>query len=147
MNIVIDLDTTLVDDFGNNLRPGAKKFLISLRKSGHVLILWTNSLRPRAEDILKQHDLAKFFSKVLAREDYDPLGSDGLKDIRKVNGQVLVDDNPAQQKFGKKYGYAVFTVNPFTTFRKVEADELEQVFVKIQKLGSAGSRLKKLFGF
>ena len=83
MVIVFDMDDTLADEFGSALRPGIRELLERLRGDGHTLVLWTNSRRTRARDILRLHDLNRYFSSFVFREDYDPLE----KGFRKDSGE------------------------------------------------------------
>ncbi|HEX3047420.1 MAG TPA: NIF family HAD-type phosphatase, partial [Bacillota bacterium] len=94
MNIVMDMDNTLTDEFGSSVRPGIINFLETLKRDGHVLILWTNSTKERAVTILKDHRLHFYFSRFIFREDYDPQNIGLPKDIRKVEGDLLIDDDP-----------------------------------------------------
>ena len=132
MRIVFDLDNTLTDESGSYLRPGAQSLLDSLKEDGHTLILWTNSIRIRTKDILSGLDIAKYFTKVICREDYDPDSQDGWKDIRKVGGEVLIDDNPHQKEYGEKYGYKVYVVKPFTSSRPVKASDFTALSDKLK---------------
>jgi TFIIF-interacting CTD phosphatase-like protein len=45
------MDNTLVDEFGSTVRPGIINFLEKMQER-HELILWTNSKRIRAIEIL-----------------------------------------------------------------------------------------------
>jgi hypothetical protein len=105
--IVLDLDGTLVDGNGK-LLPGAKAFVTGLKASGRELILWTHSTEGRASAILSETGLRRYFDTVVTRETYEPTGTNptAFKDIRRVNGDVLVDDvaatNPAYAKAGVK---------------------------------------------
>ncbi len=96
MNIVIDMDNTLADEQGATKRPGIDELLAKLQAEGHTLILWTNSARYRAIIFLKDLDLRKYFEKIICREDYDPNNKGILKDIRLVDGDILIDDNPKE---------------------------------------------------
>jgi len=71
MKIAIDMDNTIIDEFGSTLRHGIIDFLEEL-SSRHELILWTNSKRIRTMEILDHFDLRKYFSKIITRENYDP---------------------------------------------------------------------------
>ena len=59
MVIVFDMDNTLVDEFGSSVRPGIVDLLTKLRRGGITLIIWTNSRRDRAKEILRIHNLRK----------------------------------------------------------------------------------------
>jgi len=91
--IVLDLDGTLVDSSGK-LLPGAKAFVTGLKRSGKELVLWTHSTEARASAILSETGLRRYFDTVVTREAYEPTGTNprAFKDIRKVNGDVLIDD-------------------------------------------------------
>lgn len=51
--VVFDMDNTLVDSFGSEARPGIVGLLQKLRQEGRTLVLWTNSRRDRAMEILR----------------------------------------------------------------------------------------------
>ncbi len=118
-----------------------------LKADGHNLILWTNSVKFRTHDILKEHKLRNYFSRIITREDYDTEGADGIKNIKKIKGDVLIDDNPAQQRFAKKYGYHVFVVKSFLTSKKPLPGEFDNLYHKIDKLNRGGllALIRKLF--
>ncbi len=101
-NIVIDLDNTIADEFGATLRQGIHEFLKALRLMDCILILWTNSTRNRAVDILKNHNLISYFDRLIFREDYDPANRGVGKDIRTVSGDLLIDDDPFEINIRKK---------------------------------------------
>jgi phosphoglycolate phosphatase-like HAD superfamily hydrolase len=84
MTIVFDLDNTLVDALGSTVRPGIAELLGRLHREGHSLILWTNSRKERAQEILRLHNLRQHFQACIYREDYDPDERDVPKDIRRV---------------------------------------------------------------
>lgn len=94
--IVFDMDNTLVDEWGATLRPGMVSLLTRLRSDRWQLVLWTNSRAERARDILRHHDLRRYFDQCLYREDYDPDNSGRRKDIRMVGGRLLIDDDPRE---------------------------------------------------
>lgn len=101
-NIVFDMDNTLVDEVGSTLRPGIIDFLVNLKKMDLNLILWTNSSKERAKTILYNHKLNSYFSKFIFREDYDINNEGKYKDIRKVKGDLLIDDDPKEIEFTRK---------------------------------------------
>lgn len=110
MNLVFDMDNTLTDEFGSSARPGIHELLTKLRREGHTLILWTNSTADRARTILVEHDLRPFFSSFRFREDYDPQNKGFPKDIRKVEGSFLMDDDPAEIRYTQKIGKEAFLI-------------------------------------
>ena len=101
MNIVFDMDNTLADEVGATKRPGIDQLLAKLQSEGHTLSLWTNSTRERARTILRDHDLMRYFNSSIFREDYDPDSKGIGKDIRTINGDLLVDDDPKQIEYVK----------------------------------------------
>ena len=62
MKIAIDMDNTIMDEFGSTLRPGIIDFLDTIVRNNE-LILWTNSKRLRALEIINYFDLRKYFVK------------------------------------------------------------------------------------
>ena len=110
MNIVFDMDNTLVDEFGASARPGVIDLLVHLKRTGHTLILWTNSRKERARQIILDNNFRRYFTTFIFREDYDPEEKGLSKDIRKVKGDILVDDDPAEIRYVAtlgKHGYLV----------------------------------------
>jgi HAD superfamily phosphatase (TIGR01681 family) len=131
MNIVFDMDNTLTDEFGSSVRPGMIQLLDKLKKEGHVLMLWTNSVKSRAVDILLEHGLRKYFTKFIFREDYDPKNQGARKDIRKINGDVLVDDDPAEIEFMKKINKRGVLVPSFRKGKSVDKSDIERIYKMI----------------
>ncbi len=142
MTVVFDLDNTLVDSFGGSTRPGIVALLERLRGDGHTLLLWTTSRRQRAHDILRLQDLRKFFAICICREDYDPEDRDILKDIRIVQGDLLVDDDPAEISFTKSLGKKGFLIPPYRKGDRPAPKELTELYRAI----SRGHRFLRLFG-
>jgi len=131
-NIVIDLDNTISDEFGSTLRPGMDDFLLSLKRMNCNLILWTNSTKIRAREILREHQLLHFFDTIIYREDYDP-GNIGVpKDIRNVSGDLLIDDDPAEIEFTRKIGRKGFLVKPYRKHSQIDPDEYENIMKMIK---------------
>ncbi len=93
---------------------------------------------------MNEKGIEHFFSKIIAREDYDLNSQDGCKDIRRVKGDVIIDDNPEQAVFARKFSYHAFVVKPFTSSRMVSSDEFDSLHKRISKLN--GGFFKKLFG-
>ena len=104
LKIVFDMDNTLADEFGKEARPGMRDLLGRLADDGHALALWTSSTRARALRILADHRFADFFAERVFREDYDRENKGAPKDIRRIGGDVLVDDDPKQIAFVKSVG-------------------------------------------
>ncbi|MBF0188709.1 MAG: HAD family hydrolase [Magnetococcales bacterium] len=149
MKIVFDMDNTLTDDFGNRLRPGIEPLLKGLKKSGHTLVLWTNSERRRAKQILSHHDLTDFFSSFLFREDYDPHRKGLPKDIRTIDADLLVDDDPKQIAFVKSVGKEGFEITPYRgrgMGGQRELQALQTLIKQMSKGGGFGAMLKRVLG-
>ena len=131
MNIVFDMDNTLADEFGKEVRPGILDLLQGLRDQGHVLVLWTSSTRQRARIILREHDLDRFFARFVYREDYDPQNEGLVKDIRQVDGDVLVDDDPKQVNFANSIGKRGVLITAYRGGEEPDPDGLKNVRKKI----------------
>lgn len=128
--IVFDMDNTLVDEFGATVRPGMQQLLKTLH-GDYRLYLWTNSMRQRAVSILSEHGLRPFFEKCIFREDYDP-GNKGLaKDLRKVDGRFIVDDDPAEIEYNRKNGIAGYLV---TAYRRSMAGKTDSAADEVLRL-------------
>ncbi|MGB4270303.1 MAG: NIF family HAD-type phosphatase [Spirochaetota bacterium] len=136
-HIVFDMDNTLVDEFGSTVRPGMVDFLSTLKNTKLHLHLWTNSTKLRAKEILLYHKLHYYFDTYTYREDYDPLGRGIHKDIRKIGGQLLIDDDPAEIEFARKIGCKGYLIKPYrknsqfnvADYRK-EYDEIIKMIMK-----------------
>jgi len=139
VTIVFDMDNTLVDSFGASVRPGIVALLEKLRTEGHRLILWMNSGRKRAEEILRLHDLRRLFRVCVFREDYDPNDRGIPKDIRKVRGDLLIDDDPAEIAFTQSVGRKGYLIRPYRGGRRPASNDLARLYQAISKTG-------KLFG-
>jgi hydroxymethylpyrimidine pyrophosphatase-like HAD family hydrolase len=126
MKIVFDMDNTLTDDFGKEVRPGIVKLLSRLKKEGFSMVLWTSSTKGRAREILSNHKLSQYFSEFIFREDYDPKRENLPKDIRTIKGDFLVDDDPRQIKFLNSFNIACFQITPFRAGRSTDQTELDK---------------------
>ncbi|MBK7054369.1 MAG: DUF705 domain-containing protein [Leptospiraceae bacterium] len=136
MVIVFDMDNTLADEMGAGLRPGIVDFLQKLKSEKHELKLWTNSKRERAISILQEHKLKAYFTECIYREDYDPDDKGIRKDIRRVKGDFLIDDDPKEIQFVKSIGKDGFLITSFRKGGKVKAGELDEIY-KVIKSKSA----------
>lgn len=121
------MDNTLVDEFGASVRPGIIELLTKLKNQEYTLILWTNSRKERAVGIILDNNLRQFFSKFIFREDYDPEEKGIPKDIRKVNGDILIDDYPEEIKYTKSIGKSGILVKSYRKNSKVEKDEFAEL--------------------
>lgn len=146
MIIVFDLDNTLINEKASQLRPGALNLIKTLKRDKHKLILWTNSVKSRTLMILKDLKIISYFERIITREDYDPDFKDGLKDIRKVNGDILIDDNPAQKKYARNLNFEVIIVSSYLSYKPISEGEFKDVYKKIQIINKKFFRkLKKKF--
>jgi hydroxymethylpyrimidine pyrophosphatase-like HAD family hydrolase len=143
VHIVFDMDNTLADEFGAAARPGIVELLEKLSKEGHQLSLWTSSTRSRARQILADLDLQHFFATCVFREDYDPQDKGNPKDIRKIKGDFLVDDDPKQINYVKSIGKDGFLIKAYRKGGSVAPQDLEKLYKAIDKSGGFFSRLKK----
>lgn len=104
MRIAVDMDNTLFDEFGQQIRPGIPALLRQLRTDGHELVLWTSSTSGRALTLLADHGLDVFFSDYRCREDYDPLNKGAIKDLRLIGADAIIDDDPKHVEYAKSVG-------------------------------------------
>lgn len=142
MIIVFDMDNTLTDEMGSSLRPGIISLLQKLVKEKFELKLWTNSKKDRAISILKEHKLEQYFSQFIFRENYDLEDKGIRKDIRKVGGEILIDDDPKEIQYVKSIGKHGFLISSFRKGKTVKENELEEVYKFIE--GKKGF-FRKLF--
>ena len=135
MHIYFDLDNTIIDDTGEHLRPGIVSLLEWCLSQGHILSLWTGSTEERSKLILDQLKLKKYFTHTVFREDYDPDCEGLVKNIKYLNGDLLIDDDPVQISHVKTLGKAGLQITPFlSTVQKLNRHELEGVKKYIIKL-------------
>jgi len=130
--IVFDMDNTLVDEFGAAMRPGITDFLETLKNRKYILYLWTSSTSARAKDILRLHKLDRFFDRCIYREDYDPGNTGVRKDIRKIGGEMLIDDDPAEIRHVKSLGLPAFLVKPYRKNSTADITEYKQILNYIE---------------
>jgi hypothetical protein len=133
MIVVFDMDNTLTDDFGQRLRPGVVRLLERLADDGFELALWTQSTRLRARRILADHDLERHFASFVFREDYDPDNRNVGKDIRRVDGLFLVDDDPDHVGHVKDLGLDGFVVRSFRGRLDMDRRELDAAYKAIRR--------------
>lgn len=143
MIVVFDMDNTLVDSFGSEARPGIAMLLRQLRKDGHTLVLWTNSRRDRAMEILRHHDLRRHFTTCICREDYDPDERDVPKDIRRIKGDILVDDDLEAIRYVRSTGRRGFLIRPHRRGARIDRKELAELYAAV---GKAKGLFGRLFG-
>jgi beta-phosphoglucomutase-like phosphatase (HAD superfamily) len=108
------MDGTLVGfkpDGSLALRPHVIKVLRSLKKQGHTLIIWTFGTRPWWREVRARFPiLLHYFSEVVTREEIPQTVTTGrgfpepVKDIRLINADVLVDNDPSHHEWAKRHG-------------------------------------------
>ncbi len=129
MKIAIDLDNTIIDELGSTVRPGITQFLDTLSLK-HELILWTNSKRIRAIEILDYFDLRKYFSKIISRENYDPEEIGLKKDIGTFNYDIIIDDDTEEIEYNVNRGKIGILVEPYRKGKKLNEKELDNLLKK-----------------
>lgn len=129
MRIAIDLDNTIVDELGSTLRPGIIDFLEKISVNND-LVIWTNSRKGRALEIINYHKLRKYFSKIIAREDYDPLDTGVLKNTKIMKVDLLIDDSPEEINFNKDRG---LLISSYRKNKPVPSSELDAIYKEIIK--------------
>lgn len=146
LHIVFDMDNTLTDEFGKGTRPGIIDFLNRLQTDGYKLSLWTSSTRNRAVTILDDHNLKQYFDKMVYRENYDPDRQNKPKDIRKIEGDILIDDDPRQINYVNASGRIGFLISAYRDGYDIDVIELNLLYKKIKKYNRSIKRLiKSLF--
>jgi hypothetical protein len=122
MRIAFDLDNTLVDELGKSPRPGIHALLVRLRADGHALILFTQSTRDRARIILRDHKLEELFDHFYFREDWDRENDNPPKDLRLVQADALIDDDPKHVAFARSLGKRGILVKAYRGGRTAAGD-------------------------
>jgi len=129
MKIVIDMDNTLVDEFGSTLRPGIIDFLEKISKNNE-LILWTNSKRIRTMEIIDHFDLRKYFNKIITRENYDPNENNLRKNIKEYDFDIIIDDDKDEIEYNKNNGKIGILIEAYRKNKKMEENELNNIIKK-----------------
>jgi len=129
MKIAIDMDNTIIDEFGSTLRPGILDFLESISKS-HELILWTNSKRIRTIEILNHFDLRKYFVKIISRENYDPEEKGLRKNIGEYDYDIIIDDDKEEIEYNNGKGKIGILVKTYRKNMEINEKELEEIKIK-----------------
>jgi len=133
MRIAIDMDNTIIDEFGSTLRPGIIDFLEEL-SSRHELILWTNSKRLRTMEILDHFTIRKYFSKIITRENYDPQEKNLSKDISEYGLDIIIDDDIKEINYNTNKGKRAVLISPYRKNKKVNEKELKEILFKYKYL-------------
>ena len=140
------MDNTLADEFGKGTRPGIIEFLEKLKFDGYELSLWTSSTRNRALIILNDLNLKQYFNQMIFREDYDPDRQRNPKDIRRINGDILIDDDPKQIEYVCNVGRKGILISTYRDGNNANIAELELLYKKITKFKNSIKRIiKSLF--
>ena len=129
MKIAIDMDNTIIDEFGSTLRPGILNFLNKISKNNE-LILWTNSKRIRTIEILEHFNLRNYFVKIITRENYDPEEINLRKNIEEYNYDVIIDDDKEEVEYNKSKGKIGILVEPYRKNKKMKEEELSNIIKK-----------------
>jgi len=131
--VVFDVDHTLIDEKGESVRPGIVELLKSLRDNGVELAVWTASFKARSEPILRNLGLIEYFSDFTYREDYNTDSRRWIsvpKDIRKTNGDILVDDSQKQVDYVNSTGLIGYKMTPYAStepYNNPDMSELEEL--------------------
>jgi FMN phosphatase YigB (HAD superfamily) len=129
MKIALDMDNTIIDELGSTLRPGILAFLEKL-SAKHELILWTNSKRIRAMEILEYFKIRNYFTKIISRENYDPREQGNRKDIAQYNYDIIIDDDAEEIEYNKRKGKTGILVEPYRKGKRMDETELEKIILK-----------------
>jgi len=129
MKIAIDLDNTIIDELASTLRPGIINFLEKVSVNNE-LILWTNSKRIRAIEILDYFNLRKYFVKIISRENYDPDEKGIRKDIEKYNYDIIIDDDIEEIEYNEKNGKVGILVEAYRKNKKINENEMDEIIEK-----------------
>jgi len=129
MKIAIDMDNTLIDEFGSTLRPGIIDFLEKISKNNE-LILWTNSKRIRTLEIIEYFNLRKYFNKIITRENYDPNENNLRKNIKEYDYDIIIDDDKEEIEYNENNGKIGILIEPFRKNKKMEENELNNIIKK-----------------
>jgi phosphoglycolate phosphatase-like HAD superfamily hydrolase len=126
MKIAMDMDNTIIDELGATLRPGVLDFLEELSVR-HELILWTNSKRIRAIEILDHFDIRKYFIKIISRENYDPQELGLRKDIGQYDCEILIDDDIEEINYNKNKEKIGILVETYRKNKDIDEKELKRI--------------------
>ncbi len=144
MKIVFDMDNTVSDEFGSELREGMQELLARLVSEKHILVLWTNSSKERAEEILNRLNLRKYFTQCIFREDYDSEDKGKRKDIRTLKADLIIDDDEREIAFNIKNGKKGFRISAFRKGKKPDKEELVRLYSFISENSSL---FRRFFSF
>lgn len=144
MRIAVDLDNTLVDEFGKRVRPGIVNVLARLKAEGHTLILFTQSTRERARIILRDHGLEAHFAEFLYREDWDRENVNPPKNLLLCKADALIDDDPQHVQAARELGKIGVLVASYRGGSRIDPKETERILGALRT--RTLDRLKRMFG-
>jgi FMN phosphatase YigB (HAD superfamily) len=133
MKIAVDMDNTLFDEWGKDVRPGVRQLLDALRSDGHELVLFTSSTRQRALQILEWHGFTHYFTAKYFREDYDPENRGVIKDLAQIGADILIDDDPKHCAAAKQAGRIGILVKSYRGGASAGADEMDAVMEQVRQ--------------
>ena len=135
MHIYFDLDGTLADDEGIDLRPGIERLLQQLTDDGHRLSIWSASTEERGKEILRQHGLEAFFPITVFREEYDPDCDGYPKNIEYMDGDLLIDNDPDHVAFAKSIGKQGLLVSSYLiAVKPIWRKDCDWIYEKIYEI-------------
>lgn len=71
--------------------------------------------------------LSDFFASSLYREDYDPQNKGVQKDIRRLNADCIVDDDPTEIHFAESIGKKGFLISPYRRNSQADKNEISRL--------------------
>jgi|GEM_PF-1999374 len=145
MKIVFDMDNTLADEQGKTLRPGIKDLLRSLYNDNNEIVLWTNSPKSRALDIIRSLEVEKYFSKIIGREDYDPKNHGLLKKTHIIKADRFIDDDIEEIEYNKKNGISSLHIKPYRKNMTMADDDIPIIENFIYQKDSPFKKAFKIF--
>ena len=113
--VIFDLDGTIIGNVQGRhvIRKGMLEVIRSRREKGDTVILWTFGNRAWWNQVMNMFPiLGLLFDEVYCREDINahvtngPRGRELVKDIRVLDGDVLVDNDPSHHEWAARHGLA-----------------------------------------
>lgn len=113
--IVFDMDGTLVGFRDGTLALNEKlaRAAGNLRRQGHTLILWTFGNRRWWREVARRYPvLRRLFQEVYSKDELPGRLTEGrgwpeaVKDLRMVNGDVLIDNDESHLEWARRHGLA-----------------------------------------
>ena len=106
--IAVDLDGTLVGLVNGQLalRSAIVRAVRHFRGDGNTIILWTFGNRAWWMQVTQKFPaLRELFDEVYTRDDV-PRHPEAIKDVRAINADILIDNEPAHLAWAKREGLA-----------------------------------------